>query len=101
VALGPVRNGGGDLLNPLGGKPMYGVRHHILEEFPDLSGTILNMKNSDPQFASLLSRYDETDKKIYGIEAQSRPVADEYVEFLKKERLLLKDRLYSMINKKS
>jgi len=76
---------------------MYGVRHHILEEFPDLSGTIATMKKSDPKFATLLSHYDETDKKIYGIEAQSRPVSDDYVDFLKKERVKLKDNLYSMI----
>ena len=76
---------------------MYGVRHHFQEEFPNLSAIISSLKKSNPQFATLLSRYDETDKKIYGIEAQSRPVADEYVEFLKKERLQLKDRLYSMI----
>ncbi len=76
---------------------MYGVRHHIQEEFPSLSGTIATMKKSNPKFATLLSRYDETDKKIYGIEAQSRPVTDEYVEFLKKERIKLKDNLYSMI----
>lgn len=80
---------------------MYGVRHHILEEFPQLSGTITSMKKSDPRFATLLSRYDETDKKIYGIEAKSRPVSDDYVEFLKKERLMLKDRLYSMITKRA
>jgi len=76
---------------------MYGVRHHILEEFPDLSGTIATMKKSNPKFATLLSRYDETDKKIYGIEAQSRPVTDDYVDFLKKERVKLKDGLYSML----
>lgn len=76
---------------------MYGVRHHILEEFPNFSGTISNMKKKDPQFASLLSRYDETDKKIYGIEVKNRPVTDDYIEFLKRERLHLKDRLYSII----
>lgn len=76
---------------------MYGVRHHIQEEFPDLSGTIATMKKGNPKFATLLSRYDETDKKIYGIEAQSRPVTDEYIDFLKKERIKLKDNLYSMI----
>ena len=76
---------------------MYGVRHHILEEFPNFSGTISTMKRNDPQFASLLSRYDETDKKIYGIEVKSRPVTDDYIEFLKRERLQLKDRLYSII----
>ena len=78
---------------------MYGVRHHFQEEFPSFSGTISTLKRNNPQFASLLSRYDETDKKIYGIEAKSRPVTDDYVEFLKKERLQLKDRLYSIITR--
>ena len=76
---------------------MYGVRHHILEEFPNLSDTITTMKKSNSKFATLLSLYDETDKRIYGIEAKSRPVTDEYVDLLKRERIKLKDRLYSMI----
>jgi len=80
---------------------MYGVRHHILEEFPDFSRTITKMKKSNPKFASLLSRYDETDKEIYGIEVKSRPVTDDYVEFLKMERVRLKDRLYSMLKRRA
>ena len=80
---------------------MYGVRHHILEEFPTLSETIAMMKKNNPKFARLLSRYDNTDKKIYGIEVKNRPVVDDYVEFLKKERLRLKDDLYAMIKQKT
>lgn len=80
---------------------MYGVRHHLQEEFPRFSGTISTLKKHDPRFATLLSRYDETDKKIYGIEVKNRPVSDDYVEFLKKERLRLKDRLYSIITTQS
>ena len=80
---------------------MYGVRHHIHDEFPLMSGTINELKSSNPQFAQLLSRYDETDKRIYGLEVKSRPVADIYVEELKKQRVKLKDQLYTILNSKS
>jgi uncharacterized protein YdcH (DUF465 family) len=79
---------------------MFGVRHHFIDDFPQMSGAITHLKSSDPIFAQLLSRYDETDKKIYGLEVQSRPVADIYVEVLKKERLKLKDKLYTILNSK-
>ena len=79
---------------------MYGVRHHFIDEFPQMSGTINKLKSNNPKFAQLLSRYDETDKKIYGLEVMSRPVADIYVEELKKERLKLKDKLYTILNSK-
>lgn len=80
---------------------MYGVRHHLTDEFPQMSGTINELKGNDPKFAQLLSKYDETDKRIYGLEVKSRPVADIYVEELKKERLKLKDQLYTILNSKS
>lgn len=76
---------------------MYGVRHPLLAEFPDHSSTIGQMKNNDPQFARLMSEYDQTDKRIYGLERASLPAADDYVEGLKKRRVLLKDRIYSML----
>ncbi|MDZ4262523.1 MAG: DUF465 domain-containing protein [Pseudomonadota bacterium] len=79
---------------------MFGVRHHFIDDFPQMSGAITHLKSSDPIFAQLLSRYDETDKKIYGLEVQSRPVADIYVGELKKERLKLKDKLYTILNSK-
>ncbi len=79
---------------------MFGVRHNFIDDFPQMSGTITQLKSSNPEFAQLLSRYDETDKKIYGLEVKSRPVADIYVEVLKKERLKLKDKLYTILNSK-
>lgn len=77
---------------------MYGVRHPLLAEFPDHTSTISQLKNNDPQFARLMSEYDQTDKRIYGLERASLPVADDYVEVLKKHRVRLKDQIYSMLN---
>lgn len=76
---------------------MYGVRHHLSDEFPHLSGTINTLKHADPQFAQLVFEYDIMDKKIYGLEQNSLPVADDYMEQLKKQRIQLKDRIYTRL----
>ena len=76
---------------------MYGVRHHITEEFPSFTSDISDLKHKDPQFARLLTEYDQTDKKIYGLEIMSRPVADAYVDELKKRRVVLKDKIYGAL----
>lgn len=80
---------------------MYGVRHHVQQEFPEFLNSISTLKNNNPDFAQLLSKYDDTDKKIYGIERQMRPVPDYYVEDLKKQRVNLKDRIYIMLKRSS
>jgi hypothetical protein len=76
---------------------MYGVRHPLVTDFPDHTSMISQMKNDDPQFARLMSEYDQTDKRIYGLERASLPAADDYVEGLKKRRVLLKDQIYSIL----
>lgn len=78
---------------------MYGVRHHLQQEFPEFLNSISRLKTNDPSFAQLLAKYDDTDKKIYGIERQRRPVPDYYVEDLKKERVNLKDRIYTVLKR--
>lgn len=80
---------------------MFGVRHHLQQEFPEFLNNISTLKNNNPDFADLLTQYDITDKKIYGIERQMRPVPDYYVGDLKKERVNLKDRIYVMLKRSS
>ena len=76
---------------------MYGVRHHITEEFPEFSNNIEVLKRRDKRFARLLDKYDETDKQICGYEQRRQAVADSYIEQLKKWRLQLKDQLYATL----
>ncbi len=78
---------------------MYGVRHPITREFPEFSGKIELLKRNNQAFSRLLSKYEETDKKIYGYEQLKQPLASTYFE-LKKWRLVLKDQLYSMLRQK-
>ena len=80
---------------------MFGVRHEIIREFPEFESVISRLKNHDPTFTRLLVEYDQTDKKIYGIEQQQVPVTDQYAHELKRQRLLLKDRLYQFLREQS
>ena len=80
---------------------MFGVRHIIEREFPEFQLEINRLKNDDPDFVRLLVEYDETDKKIYGLEQQSLPISDDHFGSLKRHRLALKDQLYSILKQQT
>lgn len=73
---------------------MYGVRHNLVEEFPEYSQYIEYLKTNDLEFASLLARYDQTDKRIYGYARNQQATTDAHMEQLKRLRVRLKDSLY-------
>lgn len=76
---------------------MLGESHDLLHEFPDLETKIAALKESNQSFARLMTEYDTLDARVRRLEELGTPVADETIEDLKKERLLLKDRLYDML----
>ncbi len=76
---------------------MLGENHDIFHEFPEFKDRIkgLAVKNSD--FCRLMSAHDVLDKEIRDLEIANQPVADDYMEDLKKQRIVLKDQLYDVI----
>ena len=76
---------------------MLGEQHDLIHEFPELEGKIDAMRETDPPFAELMNQYDNLDARVRKLEELGTPVADETIEDLKKERLLLKDRLYQLL----
>ena len=76
---------------------MLGESHDLLHEFPDLENKIAALRTANPEFAKLMDDYDGLDARVRNIEELGTPVADETIEDLKKERLLLKDTLYGML----
>ncbi len=76
---------------------MLGESHDLLHEFPDLQQKIANLRSANPEFAGLMDQYDGLDARVREIEGLGTPVADETIEELKKERLHLKDALYTML----
>jgi len=76
---------------------MLGEPHDLLHEFPDLEERISVLSDSDGRFADLMNDYDSLDARVRKLEELGTPVADETIETLKKERLMMKDRLYEML----
>jgi len=76
---------------------MLGESHDLLHEFPDLENKIASLREEDATFAHLIKDYDDVDARVRELEELGTPVADETIEELKKERLMMKDRLYEIL----
>jgi uncharacterized protein YdcH (DUF465 family) len=76
---------------------MLGESHDLLHEFPNLQEKIAALRLQNPDFARLMDDYDGLDAQVRQLEELGTPVADETIEDLKKQRLLLKDTLYGIL----
>jgi len=74
--------------------------HSLINEFPSFREKIHSLKMSSSHFHKLFDEYHTVDKEVHLLEADDSPVADEYMEQLKKRRLHLKDELYAMLQRK-
>ena len=72
-------------------------KHDLHHEFPEHYDRIHTLKISDNHFARLFNEYHDINREIVRIEEGAENTADEYLEDLKKKRLLYKDKLYGMI----
>lgn len=70
--------------------------HALNREFPELADVIARLKETDLHFAHLLKQHDAVDDQITNDEMGVAPMGDTTLEVLKKQRLHLKDELYSM-----
>ncbi len=73
--------------------------HSLLNEFPEYRERIHQMKTTDNHFAELFARYDRAEHSVHRIESGAEAASDERLETLKKERLSLKDELFSLLKK--
>ena len=72
-------------------------KHDLHHEFPQDFDRIHELKMNNRHFSRLFKEYHELDHEILRIEEGVENHADDYVETLKKKRLLHKDQLYKMI----
>jgi uncharacterized protein YdcH (DUF465 family) len=76
---------------------MFGERHDLPHEFPNLAELIAELRQTNPQFAAMQDEYEALDEEILKIEQNVEPVSDQYAEELKFRRVHLKDKLYDML----
>jgi uncharacterized protein len=74
------------------------ISHHpLIEEFSEYKDTIHDLKQKNAHFRRLAHEYEGLDKSIVRAEQGIEIVNDDYLESIKKERLHLKDLIYSML----
>ena len=77
---------------------MHVEPHDLEHDFPRMRQAIATLRASNPDFASLVARYEDLNKKIVELELSDMPIGDLAFEDLKKERLRLKDAVYAMLS---
>ncbi|SNY49485.1 hypothetical protein SAMN06297280_1430 [Arsukibacterium tuosuense] len=78
---------------------MLNEKHDLIHEFPEHKALIHTLKMENSHFARLFDEYHDVDHEVRRIETGAETTADEYLETRKKQRLLLKDQLFEMIQK--
>ncbi len=74
------------------------ITHHpLIEEFAEYKDAIHDLKLNNAHFRRLAHEYEGIDKSIFRAEQGIEGVNDDYLDSIKKERLHLKDLIYSML----
>ncbi len=76
---------------------MLGEDHSLLNDFPELTDTIVSLNASDAVFAADNKRYTALDKEIRTLELRGGPIDDQAMHQLKHDRAELKDSLYQRL----
>jgi len=71
--------------------------HELADDFPQDKDRIREMRRTSPHFAKLADRYHEINRTIHRMEERIEPVADTTEFALRRERMMLKDQLYAML----
>ncbi len=69
--------------------------------FPEYRDLITMLKTTDHHFTRLFDKHNELDQKIKNMESHVISGTHEEIENLKKEKLHLKDQLYTILKKAS
>ena len=76
---------------------MFGEKHDLIHELPEYKEQIHTLKTTNNHFAKMFEEYHELDHEVLRIEEGVENTADDYLEEIKKKRLLLKDKMLSML----
>ncbi|MFM0049464.1 YdcH family protein [Caballeronia grimmiae] len=67
--------------------------------FPEYRDLISRLKTEDGHFSKLFERHNQLDHEIQNMESGATPAGSFTIESLKKEKLLLKDKMYVVLRK--
>ncbi len=65
--------------------------------FSQYRDQLVQLKAADPHFAELCDKHDALDQRIHDMENGVQPATHLEIEALKKEKLLLKDKVWAIL----
>ncbi|MBE9476565.1 MAG: YdcH family protein [Proteobacteria bacterium] len=71
--------------------------HELAEEFPDHTDAIHKLKTENAHFARLFGEYHEVNGAIHRSETNVEPTDDLNEQAMRKQRMVLKDELWGML----
>ena len=71
--------------------------HSLVIEFPEYRDRIHELKGRDAHFLRLFNEYNTLEHDVHRIETGAEAASDTRLEELKKQRLALKDKLFSLL----
>ena len=72
-------------------------KHYLLNEFPEKTEKIQELKATDSHFKKLYEDYNTINHEVERIENGLEPTTDEHLNELKLKRVVLKDELYVLL----
>lgn len=72
--------------------------HELHEEFPEYRDKMVALKEQDTHFAKLFDQYHEVNRAVHRAETLMEPTDHFHEEELRKQRALLKDRIYRILS---
>lgn len=75
--------------------------HELHEEFPDHADLMTKLKVEDAHFARLADEYHEINRAVHRAETDVEPTDDFHMAEMRKQRMVLKDEIWSMLSEAS
>lgn len=76
---------------------MHVESHDLEADFPNMRAAIHALRTTNAAFAMLVARYDDVNREVVLLEENDIPTDDSTFEGLKRQRVKLKDEIYSML----
>ncbi len=77
---------------------MFQLQHELVEDFPEYVNRIDDLMSQNPDFAKLYNEYNALNLEVVQAETNEHPTDHFHEENMKKQRALLKDEIFRMLN---
>ena len=75
--------------------------HELADEFPEMAQQMAALRQSDGHFAKISTDYHTLNRAIHRAETDVEPTSDDHITQMRKERIALKDAIYTYLKTQS